>query len=223
MFVLTLMSWFQRERTPFEAVLYGLYLYFLGLSFRCVSNALDPFVKRTHVAVWKWVQAFDPKYLFHVKRVDAFLVDETYVQVGSFEAWIWVAIEPVHRFILGVYLSRHQNMLIAEAFLKTLIGRYGRHVVYSDGGSWYPEACKSLGLEHRLHSPYEKSLIERVMQYLKDRVEQFDDYYPCLKEDCDLRHVDRWLHLFTYLHDARRRHIKFTELLRFMGGEWGLS
>jgi hypothetical protein len=28
---------FQRERTPFQAVMYGLYLDFLGLSFRSVS------------------------------------------------------------------------------------------------------------------------------------------------------------------------------------------
>jgi len=85
------MSWFVRERTPFEAVLYGLYLYFLGLSFRCVSYALAPFVKRFLVAVW--VQRFDPRLLFCVMRVCAFLVDETYVKVGSFEAW--VAVEPL--------------------------------------------------------------------------------------------------------------------------------
>ena len=217
------MSWFQRERTPFEAVLYGLYLYFLGLSFRCVSDALDPFVRRSHVAVWKWVQGFDPRHLFCAKRVSAFLVDETYVKVGSFEAWILVALEPIHRFILGAYLSRHQNMLVAEAFLKTLVERYGRHMVYSDGGSWYPETCRSLGLKHRLHSPYEQSLIERAMEYLKDRIEQFDDDYPCLGDDCDMRHADRWLQLFTYLHDAGRRHIKFTELLSLLGGEWTLS
>ena len=30
----------QRERTPLQAVMYGLYLYFLGLSFRDVSRAL---------------------------------------------------------------------------------------------------------------------------------------------------------------------------------------
>jgi hypothetical protein len=31
-------------------------------------------------------------------------------------------------------------MLIAEAFLRSLIQLYGKHVVYSDGGTWYPEA-----------------------------------------------------------------------------------
>jgi len=68
-------------------------------------------------------------------RVYAFLVDETYVKVGSFEAWVWVAVEPVHRFILGVYLSRYRNMLVAEAFLKTLVDKYGKHTLYSDGAS----------------------------------------------------------------------------------------
>ena len=56
---------------------------------------------------------------------------ETYVKVGHFEAWVWVAVEPIHRFILGVYLSRHQNMIVAQLFLKSLIERYGKHVVYT--------------------------------------------------------------------------------------------
>jgi transposase-like protein len=53
---------------------------------------------------------------FRVRRVTAFPIDETYVRVGKAEAW--VAIDPIHRFILGVYLSRHRNM--AEAFLRSL-------------------------------------------------------------------------------------------------------
>lgn len=35
-----------RERTSAEIVMYVLYLYFLGLSFRNTSRALEPFVKR---------------------------------------------------------------------------------------------------------------------------------------------------------------------------------
>ena len=210
---------FQRERTRPQAVMYGLYLYFLGLSFRGVSRALDPFVKRSHTAVWKWVQRYEPRQIFRVKRVQAFLVDETYVKVGSFEAWVWVRVEPVHRYILGVYLSRHQNILVAQLFLKTLVDKYGKHPVYSDGGTWYPEACRALGLEHRLHSPYTKSLMERANQYLKDRIEEFDDYFPCMKEECDLVHVRNWLNLFVDLHYARRSHMTFGEILSFLGGD----
>ena len=38
-----------------------------------------------------------------------------------------------------------------------------------------------IGLKHYLHSSIEKSLMERVNQYLKDRIESFDDYYPCMQ------------------------------------------
>ena len=168
--------------------------------------------------MWKWVQRYEPHRVFDVKRVQAFLVDETYVKVGSFEAWVWVAVEPIHRFVLGVHLSRHRNMIVAQLFLKALVERYGRHVVYSDGGTWYPEACAALGLEHRLHTPYEKSLMERANQYLKDRVEEFDDYYPCPKKGCDLAHVRHWLGLFVDMHYARRRCIRFGDLITFLSG-----
>ena len=72
-------------------------------------------------------------------------------------------------------------MFVAENFIRSLVEKYGRHTVYTDGGTWYPQACNFLHLKHRLHSPLEKSLIERIMQYFKDRIENFDDYYPCIK------------------------------------------
>jgi hypothetical protein len=31
--------------------------------------------------------------------------------------------------------------------------------------------------------------MERVNQYFKDRTELFDDYYPCVKNECNLSHV----------------------------------
>ena len=148
--------------------MYALYLYFLGLSFRNTSKA-EPFrEKRSHVAVWNWVQRFNPKIIYSRKRVTAFVIDKTKIQIGGNEAWLWIAIEPVRSTVLGVYLSRHRNMLVAESFLRSLIEIYGRHTVYSDGGTWYPEACSSLGLKHRLHTYSEKSLIERAIQYFKD-------------------------------------------------------
>ena len=63
------------------------------------------------------------------------IVDETAVQIGDNDAWLWVAAtEPIHHKILGVYISRHRNMLVAEAFLKSLVELYGKHIVYSDDG-----------------------------------------------------------------------------------------
>jgi putative transposase len=69
------------------------------------------------------------------------------VYIGADEAWLWIAIEPIHKQILGVYNSRHRNMIVAELFLRSLVRVYGKHTVYSDGGRWYHEACISLGLK----------------------------------------------------------------------------
>ena len=65
-----------------------------------------------------------------------------------------------------------------------------------------------LHLKHRVHSSLEKSLIERVMQYFKDRIECFDDYYPCItkrKNNCDLEMYTNWIKLFTYLSNTITR------------------
>jgi putative transposase len=84
-----------------------------------------------------------------------------------------VCIEPIHRSVLGIYISEERNMLVAEKFIRSLVEKYGKHIVYTDGGTWYDEACNVLGLKHYLHCPLEKSLIERLNQYFKDRIESF--------------------------------------------------
>ena len=207
---------FERNRTRPFLIRYALYLYFLGLSLRSTSKALEPFINRSYVAVWYWIQEFDPKEVYPNKkkaRITAFVIDETLIQIGDTDdAWLWVAIEPIHNRILGVSISRHRNMLVAESFLRSLINLYGKHIVYSDGGSWYPEACNSLGLKHTLHSPFEKSVIERAMEYVKDRTESFDDYYPCRKKavDCNLTHVYRWFVLFVFLYNLSKSQSKIN-------------
>ncbi len=88
-------------------------------------------------------------------------------------------------------------MFVVERFLSNIIENYGYYPVSTDGGgTWYPQACRFLKLNHYLHSSYEKSIIERTMQYIKDRTEGFDDYFPCRKKKCKLRHVKQWLNLF---------------------------
>ena len=89
-------------------------------------------------------------------------------------------------------------MLIAEKFIRSLVDKYGKHIVYIDGGTRYPPAFSFLHLKHGLDSHLEKSLIERVVQYFKDSVESFDDYYPCnsKRRDCDNNHVYNWVELF---------------------------
>ena len=120
---------------------------------------------------------------------------------GTQLIWLWMAIEPENREILPVTVSKEGNMLIAERFITRIVKIDGKHPVSTDGGTWYPMACRFLKLKHHIHSSYEKSMIERTMQYIKDRTESFDDYFPCrLKtcrlKNCKLKHVLNWLNLF---------------------------
>ena len=69
------------------------------------SEHLLPFVKRNHVSVWKWIQHYyRPKKILQRKRkkVQEFIVDETLLKVGSQYVWVWVAIEPLAKVILGI-------------------------------------------------------------------------------------------------------------------------
>ena len=153
-----------RIRTPLQIIGYGLYLYFLGLSFRNTANKALSFlflVKISHVSIWNWIQKYKPHKLKKKKNIDGYLINETAIKVGSELIWLWVAI-------------------------------------------WYPQACRFLKLVRHLHSHYEKSLIERTIQYIKDRVECFDDYFPCKKNKCTLNHLKQWLYLFIDQHNGER-------------------
>ena len=151
----------KRSRTPSKYIYYALYLYFSGLSLRKTSEHLLPFVKRNHVSVWKWIQHYyRPKKILQRKRkkVQEFIVDETLLKVGSQYVWVWVAIEPLAKVILGISISFERTMLlVAERFLKALVIEYGKHPLSTDGGgTWYPQACRFLNIEHHIHSLYER-------------------------------------------------------------------
>ena len=130
--------------------MFSLYLYFLGLSLRNTSKALIIFKddKRSHVSVWTWIQRFGSLQIYKRKRVSAFIIDETVIQIGDRHFWLWFCIEPIHSSVLGIYISEERNMLVAEKFIRSLVEKYGRHTVYTDGGTWYDEACNIIGLKH---------------------------------------------------------------------------
>ena len=193
-----------RNRTSSSYIGRALYLYFLGLSTRSVAKAMFCLhkVKRSHVAIWKWIQKYHPKKISSKsKRISEFIIDETLLKVGFEFIWLWVAIEPENRQILALSISKERNMFVAERCLSGLVKVHGKHPISTDGGTWYPMACRFLKLKHHLHSSFEKSLIERTMQYIKDRTECYDDYFPFRLKNCKLKHVLNWLNLFVNYHN----------------------
>ena len=194
----------KRNRTPSKYIGYGLYLYFLWLPFRNAAKALSflHIVKRSHVSIWKWIQKYKPKKMSKKRTpIQEYIIDETVIKVGSEYIWLWVAIEQKDREILAISISKERNMFVAERFLSNIVHEYGKHPVSTDGGTWYPMACKFLKLKHHIHSSFQKSLIERTMQYIKDRTECFDDYFPCKRRKCRLKHISNWFNLFIDQHN----------------------
>ena len=195
----------KRNRTSSLDIGHALYLYFLGLSTRSAAKAIFYLlkVKRSHVSIWNWIQKYKPHKIFTKRtKTSEFIVDETLIKVGSELVWLWVAIEPENRQILALSITKERNMFVAERFLSGLVKIHGNHPVSTDGGTWYPQACGFLKVDHHLHSPFEKSIIERTMQYIKDRTECFDDYFPCRKAKCKLKHVINGLNLFVTYHNT---------------------
>ena len=126
-----------------------------------------------------------------------------HIRVGREVVWLWIAIEPKSKSILDMRISLERSILVAEQFLQELIKKYGKNPVSTDDGTWYPQACRFLKLRHHTHSYYEKSIIiERTIQYIKDRTECFDDYFPCQKDNCTLEHVRNWFNLFVDVHNS---------------------
>ena len=93
-------------------------------------------------------------------------------------------------------------MFIAEQFMRSLVRKYGKHPISTDDGTWYPQVYKFLKLKHHIHIPYEKSIVERTIQYVKDITESFDDCFPCRKErSCKLEHIPNWFRMFIDMHN----------------------
>jgi len=88
--------------------------------------------------------------------------------------------------------------------LKELRRRYGLKPIWTDDAAWYPEACRWSRLEHHVYRQEWKNLIERMNQSLKDRLELFDDNFPCFREECELEHVNNWIRVFRFYHNYIR-------------------
>ena len=79
-----------RNRTPSNIIGYGLYLYFLGLSFRNTAKALSflLLVKISHVSIWNWMQKYRPWKHLNKKKINGYIIDETVIKAGSELIWL---------------------------------------------------------------------------------------------------------------------------------------
>lgn len=87
--------------------------------YRKAAKALSRFVVRSHVYLWKWIQKYWPERIYLKKRGGFWIYNwwNTQIKVGQDFFWIWIAIEPDSKIILGLHISFQRNMFVAEQFL----------------------------------------------------------------------------------------------------------
>jgi putative transposase len=98
------------------------------------------------------------------------------------------------RRIAYVRLFEAANILTALSFIKRTKALYrSRMKILTDGAQYYRTACNFLSLDHDAYGLKARNLMERMVQYVKDRTKDFDDYIPCKREKCDKRHAQMLL------------------------------
>jgi putative transposase len=163
-----------RNRTHSSIIGYGLYLYFLGLSFRNAAKALSflKITKISHVSIWNWLQKYRPWKYFKKRKIKEYVIDETMIKAGSELIWLWVVIESeTNKNILGISISKERNtfVVVAERFLSNIIKEYGD----SGFNRWRYLVSIAASMQQVLednssssYSSLEKSIIiERTIQY----------------------------------------------------------
>ncbi len=89
---------------------------------------------KSYVSVWNWIQIFCSYKFYRRKRISASNVYETMVQVDCKHVWIRIAIEHVHKLLLGNHISKARNNFVAENF-SFLFSKYEKHTLYTVGGT----------------------------------------------------------------------------------------
>ena len=83
------------------------------------------------MSVWNWIQRFAEYPIYKRKRVTAFIIDKTVLKNGNQHFLVMALYQPIHSSVLR--MSKKRNMLVAEKFIRSLVEKYGRHAVYTDG------------------------------------------------------------------------------------------
>ena len=143
---------------------------------------------------------------------------EKLIKVGSEYIWLWIIIEPECREILELFLDkwsqRKETCLLPDGFCQVL-SESVELILYQQtvelGTQWLAGSWTWNTIYFLFFDKVKKSVIERAMQYIKDRTECFDDYFSCKKKNSKLRHVRKWLNLFVDNHNSKLNVLKWRE------------
>ena len=118
--------------------------------FRKAADRLsDCFIKRNHVSIWNWIQKYDPQKISSNKKkisLSNVIKHENVIKAGQNIFGYRVATKELEsKEILGISVSKEQNMFFAERFISDVCTTKCRTSGFHRW--WYtlsPEACRFL-------------------------------------------------------------------------------
>ena len=96
-------------------------------------------------------------------------------------------------------------MLVAERFIiASLINKFGKCPVSTDGGTWYPQACQFLDVEHHISIPHLRKVSLLKEHFNTSKIELKDlmiIFHVERRSISKLKHVINWFNLFIDQHN----------------------
>ncbi|AFU57863.1 putative transposase [Candidatus Nitrososphaera gargensis Ga9.2] len=139
------------------------------------AKSLAPIKRRSHVAVWKWVQKYADcadRYRTDRRLVSTIFVDETLLQIDGHDYSTGCGLHMNHLQSIRVWpCTSHvtEPFSCATGSSSSCKGGRGRKPIFTDGARWYNEACRWLRLPHLVYGTELKNLmVEQFIQQVKD-------------------------------------------------------
>ncbi len=141
------------------------------------------------------------------REVRRIFIDEAMVSVGGTPAWIWVAFEPDLRATLDFHAARAgtQSMPICSSGGSCISAAGSPSTRTARDGARTPAGGRAPSTEHIVYDRPPRNLMERMVQYLKEGTEAFDDLFPAMKSRLAsgraFERMHNWLSAFMSMHD----------------------
>jgi transposase-like protein len=138
------LDFIQRERTPQQAVEFGIQMHLAGLSLSNTVSVLEGLgVKRVRSTIHNWVHKADlqPDNGGSPNQV---AVDETMIRFNGRWYWLYMAVDPDNKDILYTKLQPTRNHYTAKDFMLELIEKHDldESLLLVDGLASLHQACR---------------------------------------------------------------------------------
>ena len=130
----------RRIRTSSKYVFYALQYIFRFIASKNIAKDISIYHREPRIHLELDLALQTKEDISNQLQTSSFIIDETLkVENEYYHVWLWVAMEPTDKTILGIRTLIERNILVTERFIQSLVGEYGKtayHNRWRDMVSW---------------------------------------------------------------------------------------